>query len=104
MKIVVYRNYNSPYNQILESTAFENTPNNLKIFLSKVTASGGWSNEAIEVLMQAVNKQEKVDQVIIIADAAPNSDSDVTLKRQHYGESYWNNYGFPSTTFEKQLN
>ena len=56
MKIVVYRNYNSPYNQILESTAFENTPNNLKIFLSKVTASGGWSNEAIEVLMQAVNK------------------------------------------------
>lgn len=82
MKIMIYRNYNSPYNKILESTAFESKPDNLKVFLSKTTASGGWGNEAIEVLLQAVNKEEKVDQLIIIADAAPNEESEVTLKRK----------------------
>jgi hypothetical protein len=47
IKIMVYRNYNSPVEEILESTSFENTPEKLQQFLRKVGASGGWGNEAI---------------------------------------------------------
>lgn len=57
---------------------------------------GGSGNEAMEVLFQAINKEE-VDQVILIGDAAPNTDEDVTRKRSLKGESYWNGNGFPAT-------
>ncbi len=30
---MVYRNYNSPFEEILEATAYENTPHNLRKFL-----------------------------------------------------------------------
>jgi hypothetical protein len=33
IKITVYRNYNSPFEEILEATAYENTPHNLRKFL-----------------------------------------------------------------------
>jgi hypothetical protein len=46
----------------------------LKNFLDKVKASGGNGNEALEVLFQRLNKEEKLHQVIIIGDAAANSD------------------------------
>ncbi len=44
IKIMVFRNYNSPYNEILEGTAFENTSTNLKRFLDRVQPSGGLGN------------------------------------------------------------
>ena len=44
---MIYRNYNSPFEEILESTAFENTPINLKKFLDGVMPKGGWGNEAL---------------------------------------------------------
>jgi hypothetical protein len=44
---MVYRNYNSDANNILQSTAFENTSVNLRAFLEKVEPDGGWVNEAI---------------------------------------------------------
>jgi hypothetical protein len=70
---MVYRNYNSPFEEIIEGTTFETTPVNLKRFLDKVQPKGGWGNEALEVLFQCLNKEEKIDQVILIGDAAPNS-------------------------------
>jgi hypothetical protein len=33
VKIMIYRNYNSPFEKILETTAYENTPHNLRKFL-----------------------------------------------------------------------
>jgi hypothetical protein len=42
IKIMIYRNYDCPFETILESTAFENTSENLRKFLNTVKAMGGW--------------------------------------------------------------
>jgi hypothetical protein len=47
IKIMVYRNYNSPFEEILETTAYENTAHNLRKFLERVSPKGGWGNEAL---------------------------------------------------------
>lgn len=73
VKIMIYRNYNSPAELIIAGTAFENTPVKLREFLNKVGPDGGWGNEALEVLFQRLNREDKLDQVIIIGDAAPNT-------------------------------
>lgn len=82
---MVYRNYNAPSEKLLERTTFESTAHNLKDFLKNVEANYGWGNEAIEVAMQAINKEEDVDQVIIIADAAANTEEEVPYKRRNLG-------------------
>lgn len=58
---------------------------------------GGAGNEAMEVLFQAINREEVVDQVILIGDAAPNTTDEVPRKRAVKGEPYWNSNGFPAT-------
>ncbi len=83
---MVYRNYNSSHQKILESTAFEKTADNLKKFLQKVSAQGGWGNQAIEIFMYAVNNEPyPVDQVILIGDAETNTANLVIQKRQTKG-------------------
>jgi hypothetical protein len=47
IKIMIYRNYNSPHEEIIESTAYENTAPNLKRFLERVGPKGGAGNEAM---------------------------------------------------------
>jgi hypothetical protein len=47
IKIINYRNYNSPFEEILESTTFENTAVNLRRYLERVQSKGGWGNEAL---------------------------------------------------------
>jgi hypothetical protein len=81
IKIMIYRNYDSPAEEILESTAYENTPVNLRKFLGGVGPKGGWGNEAIEVFFQSINKEDNIDQVILIGDAAPNPPNEVIFKR-----------------------
>ena len=49
---------------------------------------GGAGNEAMEVLFQAINREEVVDQVILIGDAAPNTTDEVPRKRAVKGEPY----------------
>jgi hypothetical protein len=49
------------------------------------------------VLFQAINREEVVDQVILIGDAAPNTIDEVPMKRSNRGEPYWNSNGFPAT-------
>jgi hypothetical protein len=85
MKIVVYRNYNSPSDEILQSTAFESTVVNLRKFLNSVVHKGGWGNEAIEVLFQYLNRLIDIDQVILIGDAPANTKQDVLTKRLQQG-------------------
>jgi hypothetical protein len=53
------------------------------------------------VLFQYLNKEEKIDQVLLIGDAAPNNPSEVNRKRLSKGEHYWTSKGFPITYFEK---
>lgn len=55
MQIVLYRNYNSNIDQILEVSTFDNQGDALKSFISQSQVSGGCQNEAIEVALQYVN-------------------------------------------------
>jgi hypothetical protein len=49
------------------------------------------------VLFQAINKEEVVDQVILIGDAAHNREEEISMKRSNRGEAYWNSNGFFAT-------
>jgi len=82
--LMIYRNYNSPINELLESTAFESSADNLIQFLSTVHASGGGGTgrEAIEVCFQSINRLENVSQVILIGDAGYNLDNEITHNRK----------------------
>jgi len=66
-----------------------------------VGPKGGAGNEAMEVLFQAINKEELIDQVILIGDAAPNTPEEVPRKRGQKGEPYWNSNGFPATNISQ---
>jgi hypothetical protein len=85
VKIILYRNYNSSFEDIRVSTPFENTSTCLKNFLLKTKNSGGWGNEALEVFMQEVNKEGVVDQIILIGDAEANAPSEIVTKRSNRG-------------------
>jgi hypothetical protein len=46
-----------------------------------VNVSGGWGNEAIELVYNKVKHMEGVDQLIIIGDARANTSDEIILKR-----------------------
>jgi hypothetical protein len=87
--LMIYRNYNSSHAEVLESTPFESSLDNLFKFMSKVAPKGGWGNEAVELTLQAVNKLDQVSQMILIGDAAWNQINEVKAKRASKGEGYW---------------
>ena len=47
VQIVLYRNYNSPIDELLHCSTFQNQAENLKKFITQSKVSGGWRNEAI---------------------------------------------------------
>ena len=72
MQIVLYRNYNSNFNQILEVSTFDNQGGVLKSFISQSQVSGGWHNEAIEVALQYANTLQNINEIILIGDIGGN--------------------------------
>ena len=102
IQFVVYRNYNSKEEKILQSSAWETRPDNLRAFMNTIEVEGGWSNEAIEVGLWHANKEnerEPITQVILIGDAPPNSQSEVKKKRENFGEAYWKGTKFAQATY-----
>ncbi|CAF3193876.1 unnamed protein product [Rotaria sp. Silwood2] len=93
LQIVIYRNYNSKENKILQASSWETKANNLRAFLNTINPEGGWGREAIEIgLWHAVKKSEtknSISQVILIGDAPPNTQADVNEKRANLGQAYW---------------
>lgn len=73
MQLVLYRNYNSDVDKILEISTFDSQGEVLKNFISKSQVSGGWGNEAIEVALQYVNTLQDVNEIILIGDVGGNS-------------------------------
>ncbi len=55
LKFVIYRNYNSTHDLILQYNNFENTSDKLLKWISGTSVSGGWGNEAIEIGLQHLN-------------------------------------------------
>jgi hypothetical protein len=94
-QVAIYRNYNSDFQQILEYSGFEANSEKLKEFMNKIQVSGGWGNEAVEVMFQYANKLSNLNQIILITDARANRDAEVRYKRERMGEKYWIESGFP---------
>lgn len=88
IQFVFYRNYNSPYNEIMQCSPWYN-PQNYHLaqqFLSRIQPKNGWVNEAAEVAFAYVNRhlvvRNDVDQIIWIGDTSPNSPEEITEKRK----------------------
>ena len=105
LQFVVYRNYNSKEDKLLEFSSWETKPNALTPFLESIAVEGGWGNEAIEVALSYANQQhekEPISQIILIGDAPANSKRDVEVKRDRFGESYWSTTKFAAKTTYKE--
>ncbi|ETO30348.1 hypothetical protein RFI_06774, partial [Reticulomyxa filosa] len=59
MQFVVYRNYNAPEDMILQCSTWESKPENLRNFMECIEADYGWGNEAIEIGLAHVNRENK---------------------------------------------
>ena len=102
IQFVVYRNYNSEEDKILQASPWETKPDNLRTFMNNIEVEGGWGNEAIEIGLWYANKEyerEPITQVILIGDAPPNTKTEVQLKRNRFGEDYWKNTKFANATY-----
>ncbi|CAF1389902.1 unnamed protein product [Rotaria sordida] len=102
IQFVVYRNYNSREDKILQSSPWETKSDNLRVFMNTIDAEGGWSNEAIEIGLWHANKENERDnitQVILIGDAPPNTKAEVNDKRRKFGEDYWKKTKFAQATY-----
>ena len=73
IQLVLYRNYNSPPNQLLEYSTFDSQGEDLKKFLNKIQVAGGWGFEAVEVGLQYVNSIPGIQEIIIIGDTRGNT-------------------------------
>jgi hypothetical protein len=87
VQFVVYRNYNSPINEILQFSPWESSASNLQKFIDTVKPAGGWGEEALEVALHHANLEaEKVDSgislIVLLGDMPPNSKTDVDNKRR----------------------
>ncbi|CAF1002767.1 unnamed protein product [Adineta steineri] len=103
MQFVIYRNYNSKEERILQVSSWETKPNNLRAFMNGIGPEGGHGEEAIEIgLWRAAKESESEDsisQVILIGDAPANSEEDVHTKRSLLGETYWKTTIFTEPTY-----
>ncbi|CAF4051597.1 unnamed protein product [Adineta steineri] len=103
MQFVVYRNYNSLEDKILEVSPWETRGSQLRAFMNTIRSEGGMGAEAIEIgLWHAVresNTKESISQVILIGDAPANTQAEIVSKRGRHGEKYWKNTKFSNKTF-----
>ena len=102
IQLVVYRNYNSREEKILQVSPWETKADNLRTFLNTIQVEGGMGNEAIEIgLLHAnrENEKEPITQVILIGDAPPNTREEVTGRRKQFGEDYWKGTKFAQATY-----
>jgi hypothetical protein len=92
-KIMIYRNYNTNLEKILEQSNFSKDPAYLQAFMTSIKPEGGLGNEAHEVLFYDIGKQleyDKIDQIIIIGDAPANKFEEMIKHRKKFrGDAYW---------------
>jgi len=101
MQLVVYRNYSSGKDLILQCSGWESKPPALRAFMDSISPSGGQGNEAIEIGLWHANQEFEngsgVTQIILIGDAPANTVADVKSKRKG-AEAYWYNTKFSKPT------
>ncbi|CAF2071576.1 unnamed protein product [Rotaria magnacalcarata] len=102
IQFVIYRNYNSTKDKILQFSPWETRADYLRAFMNTIDISGGLGNEAIEIGLWHANQEnerEKITQVILIGDAPPNTKGEVAHRRGRYGEAYWKKTKFAQITY-----
>ena len=55
IKFVIYRNYNSNEEKLIEYSNYENKSGALSSWIGNINVDGGWGNEAIEVCLNHLN-------------------------------------------------
>ena len=104
MQFTVYRDYDCKEDGILQSSSWETKPQNLKIFMTGISAEGGDDfEEAIEIgLWHAVEESETTEsiaQVILIGDAPAKDREAIERDRAgNGGELYWRSTKFKEPT------
>lgn len=103
MQFAVYRDYDCLETGLLQSSGWESKPQNLKSFMTTVTARGGDDyEEAVEIgLWHAVKEsecEESISQVILIGDAPAKDITAILRDRRVMGESYWKKTKFDKPT------
>ena len=105
MQFVVYRDYDCREDGLLQSSAWESKPDNLRNFMTKVTATGGGDyEEAIEIglwhVVQQSESPEEISQVILIGDAPAKEMPAIIRDRQATGgETYWGKTKYKVPTY-----
>ncbi|CAL6013594.1 Helicase-related_protein [Hexamita inflata] len=93
MMVGVYRNYADGKDDLFQHSAWESKPDSLKAFIDNIDAKGGSQEgqEAIEVGLNYANQERNngLNQVIIIGDAPPNSKYQIKLARKKKGDNHW---------------
>ena len=116
-QIAFYRNYGSGKDKILEASNWVKKPDDLQTFMNQNKTSGGQGNEAIEIGLWHCNKEhdtKPITQIMIIGDAAPNTEENIRRNRENYGcynifnsnkgEDYWKDTQYHTPTyFKKEL-
>lgn len=109
IQFIFYGNYDSSVEKILRISPMESNIALLTNFLSSISATGGWGNEAIEVGLNYIakaNEENPISQVVLIGDAPPNTEDDIEFKRENGfgGKAYWEKTIYNETTsFSKEL-
>ena len=104
MQCVVYRDYDCREDGLLQSSAWESKPDNLRNFMAKITAMGGGDYaEAIEIglwhAVQQSESSEELSQVILIGDAPAKETPAINRDRQATGgDAYWGKTKYKTST------
>ena len=103
IQFAAYRNYSSKAESILEFSTWESEPENLRVFMDRITPQGGQGNEAVEIGLFHANRESDagtVSQVIIIGDMPPNTLNNVSNNREGSGgSSYWSQTTYNESTY-----
>ncbi|EAR93596.1 helicase carboxy-terminal domain protein (macronuclear) [Tetrahymena thermophila SB210] len=101
--ISCFRSYTSRWQQIFQTSTWENNPDKLRSFLQTITASGGTGpGESVEVGLWWANKQndeDPISQVIVLGDQPAHLQNEAQAHRNSFGQTYWDSTPLKGLTY-----
>ncbi|EAR94922.1 helicase carboxy-terminal domain protein (macronuclear) [Tetrahymena thermophila SB210] len=101
--ISCFRSYTSRWQQIFQTSTWENNPDKLRSFLQTITASGGTGpGESVEVGLWWANKQndeDPISQVIVLGDQPAHLQNEAQAHRNSFGQTYWDSTPLKELTY-----
>ncbi|KAL4463179.1 hypothetical protein ABPG74_007180 [Tetrahymena malaccensis] len=101
--ICFFRSYNSKWENIFNSTAWENNADKLRSFLQTVQATGGTDpGEAVEVGLWWANQQHlqsPINQVLLLGDQPAHLEDQAQKYRNKFGQNYWDTTPIKELTY-----